>query len=186
MRVASHDGEARRVLEHRLSVLIEAYTDDLEKAASKIAPTRSTTALDLPARGALGELVDHIASQAAARGDPLAAIDTAASPSSFPQLDVLAEFKKIWSKARTENQVRQALEQIPTNAGPLNSGNLVHRSLTLMRELSPGYLEQFLSYVDALSWIEHMNQSRGLAAKDAPQAQSTKKPARRKPRERHE
>ena len=53
--------------------------------------------------------------------------------------------------------MRQSLEQVPGNAGPLNSSSLVHRSLSLMRELSPGYLQQFLSYVDALSWMEQMN-----------------------------
>ena len=68
------------------------------------------------------------------------------------------------------------------NAGPLNSSSLVHRSLSLMSELSPGYLQQFLSYVDALSWMEQMNGGGALPAKDAPRATSSKKNTKGKSR----
>ena len=181
-RAASHDGEARRLLDHRLSKLIEAYADDLDIAASNadIATMRS-----VPTRGALGELVDHITNGAAARSDDLPVSDAAPQPAAFPQLEALDEFGKIWSKVRTESQVRQSLEQVPTDAGPLNSGSLVHRSLTLMRELSPSYLQQFLSYVDALSWMEQMNHGGAMADKDA-QATGAKKRPRAKPRGRAE
>jgi Protein of unknown function (DUF2894) len=185
-RAASHDGEARRVLGDKLSKLLEAYAGDLEKAASKSEGGDSTTTPCAPARGALGELVDLIASQAAARGGSLAADDVALQPSCLPELEALDDFKKIWSKVRTESQVRQSLEQVPENAGPLNSGSLVHRSITLMRELSPGYLQQFLSYVDALSWIEQMNGGSALVTNDAPRAPSARKRVRSKPRERRE
>ena len=84
---------------------------------------------------------------------------------------MLDYFRKTWSRVSAERQVRQSRDQVPTNAGPLNSSSLVHRSLSLMRELSPGYLEQFLSYVDALSWMEQLNGG------DAPVAQKeTRRP----------
>jgi len=51
-----------------------------------------------------------------------------------------------------------------------------------MRELSPGYLQQFLSYVDTLSWMEQMSDGGALAAKDGPRAVSTRKRTRGKPR----
>jgi hypothetical protein len=51
-----------------------------------------------------------------------------------------------------------------------------------MRELSPGYLQQFLSYVDALSWLEQMNGGGALAGKDAPRAAGVKKNTRSTPR----
>jgi hypothetical protein len=41
-----------------------------------------------------------------------------------------------------------------------------------MRELSPGYLQHFLSYVDALSWIEQMNGAT-VAPKEVPRAENT-------------
>jgi hypothetical protein len=181
-RAASHGGEARRLLDDKLSKLIEAYADDLEKAASK---DSNATTPSAAAGGALGQLVDLIAHQTTARGG-VAAHDPALQPSYFPELDALDDFKKIWSKVRTESQVRQSLEQVPENAGPLNSGSLVHRSITLMRELSPGYLQHFLSYVDALSWMEQINGGNALVSNDAPRAPSARKRARSKPRERRE
>lgn len=185
-RAAAHDGESRRLLDDRLSRLLEAYADDLDSAASHAGHADSSSRLCTPARGALGELVDHIVHCAATRGDDLSASDAAPQPPAFPQLEALDEFGKIWSKVRTQSQVRQSLEQVPTDAGPLNSGSLVHRSLTLMHELSPEYLQQFLAYVDALSWIEQMNDNGTLSTRHAPRATGAGKRAQGKPRERRE
>jgi hypothetical protein len=171
-RAAGYDGEARRILDDRLSKLLETYAENLAIAASNVDHADSTTGA--PVRGALGGLIDHITNDAALR------------PSSFPTLEALDGFRKIWSEVRTDSQVRQSLEQVPANAGPLNSGNLVHRSLKLMRELSPGYLQQFLSYIDTLSWLEQMNAGGALAAKDGARAVTARKRARAKPREHRE
>jgi Protein of unknown function (DUF2894) len=181
-RAAGHGGEARRILDDRLSKLLEAYTDDLESAACRAADAGSTISAREPARGALAELIDSIASRVPAGGDGPAADNAVHRPSSYPELEVLDYFREIWSKVSTERQLRQSLEQVPGNAGPLNSSNLVHRSLSLMRELSPGYLQRFLSYVDALSWMEQMNGGGALAGKDAHRAGSVRKRARGKPR----
>lgn len=181
-RAADHGGEARRLLDDRLSKLIGAYAGDLEIAAFNLDAADSATAPCAPARGALGGLVDHIANYAAARGDDLTTSNAAPQAATFPTLEALDEFRKIWSGIRTESQVRQSLEHVPANAGPLNSGSLVHRSLTLMRELSPGYLQQFLSYVDTLSWMEQMSDGGALAAKEGGRAVSARKRARGKPR----
>ncbi|MNR65590.1 hypothetical protein D3C85_1886980 [compost metagenome] len=43
----------------------------------------------------------------------------------------------------------------------------MHRALSLMRELSPGYLQQFLSYTDALMWMEQVHAATAPAPKDA-------------------
>jgi Protein of unknown function (DUF2894) len=167
-RAAVHDGEARRILDDRLSELLEAYAGDLDIAASSVDVAYSATTSDAPARGALGGLIDHIAN-----------VEVPQS-STFPELEALDEFRKLWSSLRTDSQVRQSLEQVPTDAGPLNSGSLVHRSITLMRELSPGYLQQFLSYVDTLSWIDQMKDGGALAAKDGTRAVNTRKRVRAK------
>jgi hypothetical protein len=92
----------------------------------------------------------------------LAAPGTAA----LPTLEALDEFRNIWSEVRIESQIRQSLEQVPADAGPLNSGSLVHRSLSLMHELSPGYLQHFLSYIDTLSWMEQMSDGGAPSPKD--------------------
>lgn len=184
-RAAGHSGEARCILDDRLSKLIEAYADDLERAAFKVAGAGSAASQGEPARGALAGLIDYIASRAPVEAEEPAAGHTmppaVARPSSYPELEVLDYFREIWSRLSTERQLRQSLKQVPGNAGPLNSSSLVHRSLSLMRELSPGYLQQFLSYVDALSWMEQMNGG-APEGKDAPRAASARKSARSKPR----
>jgi len=182
-RASGHDGEARRLLDEKLSQLIEAYAGDLEQAAAHVDDANDTAAPAEPSRGALGQLVDYMAAQ---RGNDPAAGGMVAPSLFLPELEALDDFRKIWSKVRAESQLRESLEQVPTNAGPLNSGSLVHRSLTLMRELSPGYLQHFMSYVDALSWMERMNDGGALITPDAPRAVNAKKPSRRKSRERHE
>lgn len=100
----------------------------------------------------------------------------------YPELPALDYFREVWSRVRTDKQLRQSLAQVPGNAGPLNSSSLVHRSLSLMRELSPGYLKQFLSYVDTLSWLEQMHGGAAPSAKDAPRAGSGGKTTRAKAR----
>lgn len=188
-RAAGHSGEARRILDDRLSKLLEAYADDLDRAACKVAGAGvgagSGASQGEPARGALAGLIDDIARRAPVEAEVPATGHTmppaVARPSSYPELEVLDYFREIWSRLSTERQLRQSLKQVPGNAGPLNSSSLVHRSLSLMRELSPGYLQQFLSYVDALSWMEQMNGG-APEGKDAPRAASARKSARSKPR----
>jgi len=181
-RAAGHSGAARRILDDRLSTLLEAYADDLERAASRAGEAGNAASPCAPARGALAGLLDDIARRAPAEGDGPAAGNAVPRPSAWPELEVLDYFRQTWSKVSTERQLRRSLEQVPGNAGPLNSSSLVHRALSLMRELSPGYLQQFLSYVDALSWMEQMNGGDALAGKDAPRAGSARKSARGKPR----
>jgi hypothetical protein len=193
-RAADHGGETRRLLDEKLSNLIEAYADDLERAGEKAggagagagagAGTGTGTAASSlePARGALAGLNDYIASHAPLnRNDPTTGHAAPQRPS-YPELEALEYFRQTWSKVRSEKQLRQSLKKAPGNAGPLNSSSLVHRSLSLMRELSPGYLQQFLSYVDALSWMEQINGGGALPAKEAPRAATARKRTRNKAR----
>jgi hypothetical protein len=174
-RAAGHNGEARRILDNRLSVLVEAYAQDLERTAScgtdaGSAPPSGNAA----ARGTLAELSGYISNHA------WAVQDVVPGSHSYPELELLDYFREVWSKLSAESQLRQSLEQVPGNAGPLNSSSLVHRSLSLMRELSPGYLQQFLSYIETLSWLEQMNSDDVSASKDVPRAASARKVARGK------
>lgn len=175
-RAAEHRGEARRVLDDRLSQLIKAYAGDIETSASHAGNSDSAATSATP-RGALGDLLDYATNQAMLQaGDP--DTDTSTPHDTYPELAALDDFRSLWSKLQTENQIRQSLEQDPTDAGPLNSGRLVHRSLTLMRELSPGYLRQFLSYVDTLSWMEQMTDGGALPAREAPKPVNPRKRSR--------
>ncbi|RQR53749.1 DUF2894 domain-containing protein [Burkholderia sp. Bp9125] len=172
-RAAGHDGETRRLLDARLATLLAGYADIVERGAPNAADTGIPPGAPAPggepSRGALAALVAQLARDAQA---DRAGIDPA----------MIEFFRETWSKVRTEKQYRQALDQVPRNAGPLNSSSLVHRSLSLMRDLSPGYLQQFLSYVDALSWLEDLMGGGAQAEKEAPRAKGAKKAARGKAR----
>ena len=78
--------------------------------------------------------------------------------------------------------MRRSLAPPTEDAGPLNSSRLVHRSLTLMRGLSPEYLQQFLAYADTLSWLETLQDAGVLTGKETAQPVGAK--PRAKPRAR--
>jgi hypothetical protein len=44
-----------------------------------------------------------------------------------------------------------------------------------MRDISPEYLEQFLSYVDALLWLDHTDSGRNQVQKNAVRGERNKK-----------
>lgn len=183
-RAASHDGEVRRLLDARLAELIAAYAADLEAAAPSLAARADDAAADASTSDAMSGLIGYIAEQAALRDEMTT--DEITPRAAFPELAALDDFRQLWSAVRVENQTRVSLEQVPTDAGPLNSGALVHRSLTLMRELSPGYLQHFMAYVDALTWLERMSDDGVLAPDDTSQAAANGKRTRDKPRKRRE
>ncbi|WP_121323952.1 DUF2894 domain-containing protein [Paraburkholderia sp. RAU2J] len=179
-RAAAHGGEARRMLDERLSGLLDAYAADLERATAAAAAASAKADATAPvstsrerAQETLADLIGHIARHVQAER---------ADAASYPELPALDYFRDVWSKVRAEKQMRQSLAQVPGNAGPLNSSSLVHRSLSLMRELSPGYLKQFLSYVDTLAWMEQLNGGGAPVGKEAPRAGSGGKGARGKAR----
>nr|WP_057925805.1 DUF2894 domain-containing protein [Burkholderia ambifaria] len=163
-RAAALDGDARALLDARLATLLEGFARIVARAGEAVA----ASAPDAPARSLLGGLVAQLArdAQADRRGvDP----------------ELIDYFRTMWSKVRTEQQYRQSLDQVPRNAGPLNSNSLVHRSLATMRELSPEYLQQFMSYIDALAWLEDLAGGGAQPEKEAPRAKAAKlaKPARK-------
>ncbi|PPU36929.1 MULTISPECIES: DUF2894 domain-containing protein [unclassified Xanthomonas] len=162
-RAQTQTDAVRVVLEDRLDALVDAYAATLKDAARR----RATSPADPGAlqRTALRAVTDQLAGHAA-----LMEVDSrkTAAPDAqlFPELPALDDFRRTWTTVRTASQVRQSLQDAPKDAGPLNSSVLVHRCITLMRERSPGYLQHFLGYVDALSWLEQM-QSGGVLADDA-------------------
>ncbi len=186
-RAAAYDGPVRQRLDVRLADLIQAYESALTGAAEDLpgsppAPEHGPLAglvayLDAPGAAGQPQAADAQADRACAeRFDPLGL------RAAYPELPLLDEFQTLWSRFSADRQVRQSQEQVHKNAGPLNSNQLVHRALSLMREMSPGYLQQFLSYTDALMWMEQMTAAAAPAPKEAPRAGAAKKSARSKPR----
>jgi hypothetical protein len=91
------------------------------------------------------------------------------------ELKAIRNFRNTWAKLSVDKQVAQALEQAPKNAGPINSHMLVLRSLALMRDISPGYLNRFMSYADTLLCLDQGEKEKPVAPKKRPAARAAKK-----------
>ena len=163
-RVGTHEGEARRLLEARLADLMRAYAEGLAR--------RPTPAAPAPARDS--GLQGLVAALQARHGDAPAPGPSPVAPSA------LTEAREVWAQVRTDSQLRASLHDVPADAGPLNSGMLVHRALHLMRAASPGYLQHFIAYADTLSSLQQLQQAVAplITATDTP------RPAKRAPRKR--
>ena len=172
-RAAAHAGAARRAIEERLAALLARFDagDDALRGDAAPVPVRE--------RGALAALVDHAARQKGADAAAVSASRGAAAPAHAGATPVAAPagaaadagtvhfFKRTWSRLSADQRLAQSRASLPENAGPLNSQHLVHRSLLLMRELSPDYLERFVGYIDALQWLEQSNEAAAQEAANA-------------------
>lgn len=85
-----------------------------------------------------------------------------------PELRSAQAFRETWLRLSAEDEVAQAVQRAPENAGPLNSHMLVLRTLGLLRELSPDYLRRFLAQADTLLWLDQA----GARLKAAPAAKA--------------
>nr|WP_259246753.1 DUF2894 domain-containing protein [Achromobacter sp. JUb104] len=201
-RSAVLDGLARQLLDEKLAGYMNAYaqvldaeTDadadanpgaeaDAEPNIEPNTPPPAEPANDAPS--ALAGLLAYLADPGAAPGQNTAdgALwnrDALGLRDAYPDVQMLEYFRAVWSRVSADRQVRQSQQQVHKNAGPLNSNQLVHRALSLMRELSPGYLQQFLSYTDALMWMEQIHAATAPAPKDAARG-AAKKSSRAKAR----
>lgn len=184
-RATAHGGEARRMLDDKVATLLAAYEEDRTKAQ----PT-STVAQEAAAETSpFAELAEHISRHAPMLGNapaaPAAKAGAATKASAAPlppELKSIRYFQSTWAKLSADRRLTQSLSKVPENAGPLNSHHLVHRSLTLMHNLSPEYLNRFMAYVDALSWVDQLNAGGGAAAAPASAAGSRGEPAKKSSR----
>ena len=71
-----------------------------------------------------------------------------------PPLKAVSAFQGTWSRLRAEQRLRQVLAHVPASAGPLNSSHLVNRALQAINDVSPAYLDAFMSHIDTLQWLE--------------------------------
>ena len=172
-RAAGHEGDARRILDEKVAGLLAAYREKLDEKQRTVAGTKQEAVLP---PGPLAQLVEHIARQSPLQAEGPAATDAAPAP----ELKTLRYFRSTWSRLSADRRLTQSLAKVPDNAGPLNSHHLVHRSLMLMHELSPEYLNRFMSYVDTLLWVDQVNGSNAPAAANTPRVESKKKGARGK------
>ncbi|BDB26341.1 DUF2894 domain-containing protein [Cupriavidus sp. P-10] len=198
-RSAGHDGAVRQMLDTRLSALVDSYREAVARdAARREAAAGTEPDAIAEATGTLAGLVSYIKAntRAAIASAPSASAPSAPSPRApspraaapvrplrpEPEPELVDYFRDTWSRVSVTRQLRQSQAQLPGNAGPLNSDHLVHRALTLMHELSPGYLEQFFTYVEAMAWLEQLQRGGAPAENEAARATSARKTTRSKPR----
>lgn len=185
-RTAAQPAAIRQPLYARLDALAAELAHSLagEAASSRSAGQPASTS-------PLADLLAYIGQQAHAPGhagqpvDALPAVRHAAQPNAktapaapttrAPELKAVAIFRDDWSRLSTEQQLTQTLAQAPENAGPMNSQHLVLRSLQVMRDIAPAYLQGFMSYVDTLIWLEQADPTRAAAGRSSA-GDSEKKP----------
>ncbi|MCG8392530.1 MAG: DUF2894 domain-containing protein [Pseudomonadales bacterium] len=72
------------------------------------------------------------------------------------ELKALRQVRANQQKQRKTRRIDDAITRTPSDAGPLNSHRLVTRAIATLRELSPAYLDRFVSHVDTLMWLEKL------------------------------
>jgi hypothetical protein len=159
--------------------LAQVHGQPCERSAA--APLALGAQAELAPRESLADLARALTQQG---GDPAQAglPGAAGAP---PELKSIRQFRNTWSKLSADKQVNQALDQAPKNAGPINSHMLVLRSLALMRDIAPDYLNHFVSYVDTLLCLDQQQGKQAPVAKTGAKGAGSaagKKPAAKRTR----
>jgi hypothetical protein len=142
-RITTAPDAVQRVLEGKLDAA-------LTELAQRLAKTQPASSDDETPRAATPlTALNHYLRGLKPPGDSEARTDLAS----------VRRFRETWQRITAEDQVAEAVERCPANAGPLNSHRLVLRTLALLRDLSPDYLRRFLSQVETLQWLEQASQT---------------------------
>lgn len=161
-RLATQPDAVRQRLTQRLQVAVSDYAQRVTRAASPESETpgvRAAAPVLASAHAApLTRLNRYIQERTQAQ---IEQVDPEEGGNAS-DLKSVRGFSEVWAKIAADQLVLQAVDRGPENAGPLNSHRLMLRSLTLMRSLSPDYLGRFLAQMDALLWLDQVNQQTTL------------------------
>ncbi|MBZ8139760.1 hypothetical protein CLD22_07575 [Rubrivivax gelatinosus] len=143
-RAAAAQGTARELLLARLHRRIAAGAE----------PAAVATALPQtgPALAGLAALVERLG-RTATPVNPEAAAPRLRAAEPRP-LRAVAAFQGTWKRLKTEHRLRQAMAEVPANAGPLHSSRVVHRLLETLRESAPAYLEALMGQAETMALLE--------------------------------
>ena len=163
-RTNEREGAVRHLLEGKLDRASAAHHARVAQQADAAGnePHRQSTPQPSPLAALTEALTQRIPKNA------IGAVDTAVSADpnaegrdpgleARPELKSIRYFRATWSKLSVDKQLAQAIAHGPENAGPLNSHQLVLRSLAVMRDIAPDYLNRFMSYADTLLWLDHVD-----------------------------
>lgn len=176
-RIQTQSGPAQQLLLAKLQEALERIEGRMAKAAGSASAAAAATPTTAPSPMAalLKDMVQRNAPQESGQhsGHPSGqqpsqgALWRAESPR-------IQQFRRQLSKISVQKQVTQAIAQAPQNAGPINSHMLVLRSLGLMRDISPDYLNRFMTHVDTLLRLDEADRGKLLSRKAAPAAKPKK------------
>lgn len=199
-RKAAQHGSVQRMLDAKLTQALAAFTQRFERAQRDAGEAVASSAQQYPhaaadlqrlhAAGAFKELrrvIDALETgeRRASLGALVRRMEQHASknpdarlgeiPGSRTELKTIRDFRTTWAKLSVDKQVAQALEQAPKNAGPINSHMLMLRSLELMRDISPDYLNRFMSYAETLLCLDQGEKEKPASSKKPQAARAAKK-----------
>ena len=157
-RTQAQSGPARLLLHAKLQEALQRFDAHMIAAAQ---PQNASEPLPSP----LATLLRDMGLKTATPGSG----KPAGWPSENPRIQA---FKKQLSQISVQKQVTQAIAQAPQNAGPINSHMLVLRSLGLMRDISPDYLNRFMAHVDTLLCLEEAGKVKLTPKKASPAAKT--------------
>jgi hypothetical protein len=177
-RAARHDGAVRQRLDARLQELAEDYAVLLADPP-EAKPPSAYSVDESPLRQLLAQFagaprLDAVPQTTSAVQASEGGEQTPADTTPMPVLD---EFQQLWSRIRIDSLLRQCLDSLSEDAGPLHSSVLTYRAMVLMREVSLGYLQHFVAYTDVLTWMEQLGGG-AVAGGDADGAVGVRKAAR--------
>jgi hypothetical protein len=162
-RAAEQSDTARQLLEEKIARLMASYGEAVASVAEgapmhapahvrPAVPTGPPSGRPHGPLGALAALINQRSAEQFAPAMPASSSARGAFPSD--ELKALSEVRNTWLRLAADKRLKQAVAQVPENAGPLNSYQLVLRTLLLMRDVSPEYLQRFMAHVDTLMWLE--------------------------------
>ncbi len=157
-RTQAQSGPVRVLLHTKLQEALKRFDARMTMAAQ---PQAAPEPLPSPLATLLQDMRPNTALQGSGR--------PAGWPSENPRIQA---FKKQLNQLSVQKQVTQAIAQAPQNAGPINSHMLVLRSLGLMRDISPDYLNRFMAHVDTLLCLEEAGKVKLTPKRVAPTAKT--------------
>jgi hypothetical protein len=145
------------VVEKKAMAVLREYKQDLSNKVDSEKDTRLNPVEDTPGATTLSLLKSLNSSMSMTREG------SAQHPAEpvYRELKSTRLLRHSLSRIGSQKRIDLALEEAPEDSGPLNPQMLAIRSLTTMRDISPAYLNRFISYVDTLFWLEQADGKNG-------------------------
>jgi hypothetical protein len=160
-RTQAQTGPAQALLYRKLQPMLEAFAQRLtQEQAQAHAPLACA---EPAAPSALAVLLQEMAPS----GLDLPPSTTTSTFGMHRESPRVRQFRKQLRQISVQKRVSKAIARAPQNAGPINSHMLVLRALGLMRDISPDYLNRFMTHVDTLLCLEEADRLRTAPKKTA-------------------